>query len=268
MESLKERLDAFFANLYSERSATYMQFDKEYEIAYLNNQKYRYLHILENLPRSKESFRVLDIGTTPFTFFIKEYFPHYEVCTLDLTELMEKRSAEKGIRFKRCDLAKEPIPYDTDFFDVVIFSEVLEHLFAPPSTVLAKVLKVMRNDGTLFLSVPNVANLISRLKLLVGINPEPLTENLMKEGRVHGFTHLHLYSKKELTSLAESCSFNVMKSAYLSPKPFRYKAIGKISAFYAAARVIYDSICFLVPPFRDSILLQCKAKKTSDSSSK
>jgi hypothetical protein len=56
------------------------------------------------LPVSAGPLRILDIGTTPFTLFIKRQFPQYEICTIDLTDLLKERCRTAEIELQSYDL--------------------------------------------------------------------------------------------------------------------------------------------------------------------
>jgi SAM-dependent methyltransferase len=55
-------------------------------------------------------------------------------------------------------------------FDVVFCGEVLEHMFSP-DRLLRQLASVLRPDGLLVLSTPNLAYWVNRLLLLLGISP-------------------------------------------------------------------------------------------------
>jgi len=152
-----------------EELSSYIELDKDRELAYMKGHEYRFKEIINSIPRSSNPIKILDIGTTPFTIFIKETYPHYEVSTLDRTNLMESRCKAKNIQFKTCDLDEQSIPFKDDCFDFVIFTEVLEHVFALPTEVLREIRRIMCMGGKLILSVPNIAALYKRIKLLFGI---------------------------------------------------------------------------------------------------
>jgi hypothetical protein len=55
-------------------------------------------------------------------------------------------------------------------FDVVFCGEVIEHVFIPDALV-ENLKTVMRDDGLLIVSTPNLAYWVNRLLLLVGVSP-------------------------------------------------------------------------------------------------
>ena len=53
------------------------------------------------------------------------------------------------------DIEEMEIPYNPSSFDCIIFADVLEHL-VDPLAAIHKVKKVLKNDGTIIMSIPNV----------------------------------------------------------------------------------------------------------------
>ena len=52
-------------------------------------------------------------------------------------------------------------------FDAVVFADVLEHLNNPTQT-LEKTKQILKRGGTIYISLPNIANIYMRLHLLLG----------------------------------------------------------------------------------------------------
>ena len=65
------------------------------------------------------------------------------------------------------DVDSEDLPFDSGSFDIVVFSEVMEHLRFPQKA-LAEISRVLRKDGRLIGSVPNAFRLRNRWKFLLG----------------------------------------------------------------------------------------------------
>ncbi len=82
--------------------------------------------------------------------------------------------ARNGGRYRfhvdRFDLAG-PFPYADEIFDVVIFTEVLEHLAVDPLHTLSELSRVTRTGGWLLVSTPNCASAKSLLSILRGNHP-------------------------------------------------------------------------------------------------
>lgn len=248
-----KKLDKYLNSLKTEKSEAYIELDKDKELAYMESHKYHFAMVLEGIPISPNPIRILDIGTTPFTLFIKEAYPHYEVAAIDLTNLLEDRHKAKHIELKICNLATQPIPFDDSYFDVVIFTEVLEHLPTPPMDILGEVSRILRTGGKLIFSTPNFASLLNRIKLLVGINPMNSADQQFKRGWIHGHGHVREYTMKELLCvLISSCNFKILKKQFISPTP----SIRSIRSAYQLASQTYRLARLLMPTFRTEIYIE------------
>ncbi|MGA2160299.1 MAG: methyltransferase domain-containing protein [Dehalococcoidia bacterium] len=231
-----------------ESSPSHIELNREKEIKYVQGHKYHFLNIINSLPE-KESLKLLDIGITPNTFLIKCLYPTYEVSAVDLTNLMEEGCNKFGIRLDIVDLSSQIMSFDDNYFDVVIFTEVLEHIFAPPSKVLSEVRRVMKSGGLLIFSVPNIATLLNRVRFLFGVTPLPPADDQMKDGWVHGHDHIHEYTMREVDVLFKDCKFRVVHKSY-----FGFVVGSKYPRILA---FLYNIICNFVPSFKGIIFLKC-----------
>jgi SAM-dependent methyltransferase len=74
-----------------------------------------------------------------------------------------------GIEVVEADLYDVALPEAA--FDVVTSFETFEHLWHSPKPIVNKVQSALKSGGSFVLSVPNVVNLASRLKMLLGRSP-------------------------------------------------------------------------------------------------
>jgi len=66
------------------------------------------------------------------------------------------------------DLNQCSLPYDDDFFDAITFTEVIEHI-EDHRKILKEANRVLKKDGVLVITTPNILNMKSRIRfLLVG----------------------------------------------------------------------------------------------------
>ncbi len=244
--------DEFLKELKDEVSESRLGLSKGYELAYMTDNP-RSKKIVKGIPSSEERLKILDIGTTPFTFFIKRLYPHYDIATIDLTDLMKQRCEARDIMFKKCNLEKDHIPFEDNYFDVVIFTEVLEHLLVPPTVVLREILRVLSVGGKLIFSVPNFATLLNRMKLLFGITPMAPADNQMKQGWVHGHGHAREYTMKELLSILTGCNFTILRREFVGATP-NVRAIRNV---YQLMLQVYRLICLIIPSLRGIIFVEC-----------
>jgi SAM-dependent methyltransferase len=188
----------------------------EASLQYLEHARHRFDVILTALPQVARPLTVLDIGTTPFTLFLKQQYPHFPIATIDLTSFWHDRCRRQGIDFYPCDLACDALPFTDESFDVIIFTEVLEHLPAAPAQILSKIQRVLRVGGQLLFSVPNFASLRNRLQLLWGRSPLELQEPQYQS--IHGHGHLREYTMRELKQLFATSDLKLTQCRFIQPR--------------------------------------------------
>ncbi|MGH9595790.1 MAG: methyltransferase domain-containing protein, partial [Edaphobacter sp.] len=96
-------------------------------------------------------------------------------------------------------------------FDLIVFSEVIEHLCLAPEYVLAALRALLTDTGVLICTTPNAADLAKRVRLLLGRNPyERLRFYSMNPG------HIREYTRQELREIAESVGLQCIQHAYFN----------------------------------------------------
>ena len=86
-------------------------------------------------------------------------------------------------------------------FDVIMFSDVLEHT-VDPGGVLSGFLDYLSDDGRIVVSVPNVANWVTRFGLLFGRFTYTATGVLDR-------THLRFFTRRSAIELVRGCGLEV-----------------------------------------------------------
>jgi len=123
---------------------------------------------------------------------------------------------EAQSKFKACkvDLEQDALPFDSNFFDIVICNQVFEHLkqvYRP----MSEIHRILRPGGVLLFSVPNLASLHNRLLMLFGAQP---TSIRIIGPHVRGFTHSSLRKFIELNGM-----FHIVDETGVGFHPFPAK---------------------------------------------
>lgn len=221
--------------------------EEQTETQYLRFHIYRYVETLSLIPISSSKLNVLDVGISSghLAILVRKLFG-YQVYGVDAQDVSTPRFPSEGIDLKICDIVNQPLPYDAESFDIVLFCEVLEHLTVSPYKVMNELWRVLKKDGILIFSTPNIAALVKRLKLLVGKNP---LSSFNRNGEIN--YHIHEYTKSELASLIEQANFR-LDMLYLSDCWER--TFNNVNPL----RLAYKLVVKCVPSFRGCILARAR----------
>lgn len=117
---------------------------------------YAWLEIIGCIPAERR--RILDAACGRGAVSQMLFFKGHNVFACDIEDgFMADR---KHIDFRLVDLDKK-IPYEGNYFDTVIHCEALQYLHHP-SVFIGEAARILRNRGSLILSVPNIHNLQGR----------------------------------------------------------------------------------------------------------
>jgi SAM-dependent methyltransferase len=199
---------------------------------------------------------ILDIGTSPLTFIYKRYFGAVDMFTIDRTGLLTERCRAGDIDHRVCNLLNEPIPLEDGQMDMVVFTEVLEHLNTGPGKIFSEINRVLKPGGMLVFSLPNTAMLKNRVAALLGkpvlepvyaVFKEEKSEQSQGDGEwVHGLGHIREYTMSETTDIVRRYGFAVQSArsadAFIDP-PDRFSTLRRIAwpVYRIASRIVPNS---------------------------
>jgi methionine biosynthesis protein MetW len=142
---------------------------------------------------NSKKLKVLDVGVGDgvyerlLTGNVRKKVDLYGV---DISKKQLKR-ARKHVDYIKCvNVDSEKIPFEDSKFDLVIVSELLEHLFTPEK-VLFEAVRLLKKGGLLFLTYPNSGSLQIRISLLFTGRSPMLNYSKNKE-------HIRFFDKKDI----------------------------------------------------------------------
>lgn len=114
-----------------------------------------------------------------------------KVTGIDISQKAIKEAQKVLTNTKVVDLNNSGrTPFKDNTFDIVIASEIIEHLFQPANT-LKEFYRVLKSDGQLILSTPNFLYWGNRLKFLIG-QFKYTQSGMFDEGHIHFYTYQSL----------------------------------------------------------------------------
>jgi ubiquinone/menaquinone biosynthesis C-methylase UbiE len=170
--------------------------------------------ILQNRTRGK----VLDVPAGEGALAKRLKNLGFEVFCCDLyTEIFKL----PGTEIKRGNLDAR-LPYDDQFFETVVCVEGLEHI-ENPANAIREFTRILKTDGTLIVSVPNIMNIEERLKWLFNgytSHFKPLSADALADiqkefgGMEEIALHVNPIGYSEIRYLLEKNGFRIEKTYF------------------------------------------------------
>jgi len=206
-----------------------------------------------NLPTKS---KVLDIGCYPpylLNFLAKQNFDTYGICS------QHETVNQPNINILNVDY--DSLPYKDDQFDLIVMSEVLEHLTNDPVNILSEIYRVLKPGGYFLITTPNVLRTQNIISLLIGKNIyfelDQLKNSSQKLGTIY-FRHNREYSSKELLTLLKSSGFPENSIKYfISYTPYRAKNTSD-SIWMKTIKYLNYFLMLIFPKRKDTLLVLTK----------
>jgi len=196
--------------------------------AYVETHRTRLERTLALTPPGGLDDRVLEMGAyLHITPALKTRLGYGEVrgCYYGRRGETDHRSviSEKGEDF-RCDIdlfdaEKDRFPYNDGYFSTVLCCELIEHLPSDPMHMMCEINRILKPEGTLVLTTPNIASARALSAILQGFHPMlfPAYIRPNPSGETEA-RHNREYSPREVKDLLENSGFEV---STLETGPFR-----------------------------------------------
>jgi SAM-dependent methyltransferase len=185
---------------------------------YLDGSFERFMVTMEYLPDGPG--RVLELGATPYfvTMLMRRLRPDYH---LELANFFGEDRANSGViheavienakygeqvtlPFRQFNVERQPFPYPDEHFDGILFCEILEHLLYDPAAALLECRRVLKPNGWLLVTTPNLARYENVAKLWLGQNPSAAYSSHGPYGR-----HNREYTLGEVEQLLAGLGFRI-----------------------------------------------------------
>ena len=206
--------------------------DPDGRIRYLKNEKKDkinnwYGETINYLNTSYKPGKILDFGAG-LGFFLEGINRKWKKYALETS-----KSALQVLRSKKnlvvYNDVNQLLKTKKNYFDVIFFYHVIEHLHNPQE-VLKKLTLLLKKNGTLIVGTPNINCIAFKL--------------FKKNFRLLGPGHLCLFNEKSLRSIVESCGFKVFKKEFpfFKTKYFNLKNLFQLSQIHKISPPFYGSI--------------------------
>lgn len=89
---------------------------------------------------------------------------------VDYIDVSSSTRSTTTFKFQHFNIEEDSFPYPDNHFELVIFAEIIEHLLNDPCKVLREIKRVLKPNGVLILTTPNVARLENVARFISGAN--------------------------------------------------------------------------------------------------
>lgn len=176
---------------------------------YFNNARKRYRSELDMLqPYLFEGCKVLEVGSSPYhlTWVLQEL--GVDITGVDIApERFSDFVDALGIKSVKCNVETEKMPFDDNSFDLVIFNEVFEHMRIDLISTMKELNRVLKKDGVLMLSTPNLYSIQNLVRIALGRGFDNPYEEFNKLHTIGHMGHVREYSVKQVKVFLNNTGF-------------------------------------------------------------
>ncbi|WP_130734807.1 bifunctional 2-polyprenyl-6-hydroxyphenol methylase/3-demethylubiquinol 3-O-methyltransferase UbiG [Flavobacterium sp. J27] len=166
------------------------------------------LDLVSLINLDNKNLKILEIGAAygETLNFLKEKGIASEVIGIDLFEDVKNKQNYKELdRFIFGNIEYLDLEEYNDYFDIILFPDVLEHLIEPKKT-LQKAHKLLKTNGKIIVSMPNIRHYSALVKIF-------LKGDFRYEGSgIFDYTHMRFYCKKNIVELISISGYKIEKA--------------------------------------------------------
>jgi SAM-dependent methyltransferase len=217
-------------------TSTYLQQSQSGYVRYHAPRYETLLKLLHKLYTGVE--KILDVGISPFNEIAYQSLK----TNIDTIGFIEDKPTETGFNYQfDLNKAQHEADWRRDIpqYDIIVFSEVLEHLHTSPKLVLAFLRSLLKKGGRIIIQTPNATVLHKRLQMLLGANPY----NLIRDD-ITNPAHFREYTARELEFYCRDAGFDIEVLSFENYFDYRYshhsgdavvehKLYGVVNLFYS-----------------------------------
>jgi len=138
----------------------------------------------------------------------------YDVTSIDIDPSRFGQAIERNrLCVIKCDIEKQPLPFDVARFDIALFNELFEHLRIDPIFTMCEVRRVLKPGGLLLLSSPNLRSLQGLANFLLRNRATSCAEDVYGEYEklktIGHMGHVREYTTREIVEFLDRVGFSV-----------------------------------------------------------
>ncbi len=202
----------------------------------------------------KNKIKILDIGCSKGFMAENLMSYNFEFYGIDINKEDVKFAKKYYKKIKIIDIDNENLPYKNNFFDIIIMGDIIEHL-KEPLKALKNIKNLLKRNGIIIISTPNIANIYIRFNLLCG-NFEYTDRGILDK------THLRFFTLKTFRQLVKESHLKIINENFTPiPLPMINNVFSQGKFLNFLHKLNHLSTCFLPKLFSFQFILYCKKCK-------
>ena len=148
---------------------------------------------------------IMEVGVWPhgILYTLKKNFPNNTYIGVDLSDQVLEYLEKNGYQYHRTDIGIESIDIPDQTVDIIVFNEVIEHIFDCQHAV-NELYRVLKQWGRLYISTHNTFNIAMRIKYLFGMIPNGSLD--VTDTNSHG-EHIRIFNHSIFLTLLQRAGF-------------------------------------------------------------
>lgn len=186
---------------------------------------------MNSIQKIEKGAKILDIGAGLGKAMIAFEKKGYDVYGIEPSKPFYDRAVEKmGVKKEKLKLSMiEDCEFESNTFDVIIFTAVLEHLYEP-AEIINKVMGWLKPNGLLFIEVPSSDWVTNKLiNFIYRIRGKDYVANLSP---MHEPYHLYEFSKKNFEFHSKENNYEIADCQYYVCQTFLPSVLDPLLKWY------------------------------------
>lgn len=209
--------------------------DDETSQSYIKIHRHRLIDMLKLIPKGDGTQRMLELSSyRHMPPLIHRYGKYSEVITTAFwhgaperkpqTICNHKTGEELSFDFIRLNVERDPFPFSDESFDVALCGELIEHLSEDPMHMMAELNRILKWDGLVIITTPNITSAISIEAALHGRSPY-IHGQYHRENFFYGLgdRHNREYTPEDVRVVLEAAGFEAIqlftRDTWNEPRP-------------------------------------------------
>jgi SAM-dependent methyltransferase len=173
-------------------------------------------------------------------------------------DILKKAWETTGVQIEECDVCRSPLIYPSEMFDCVMCCAVLEHLHSSPKFPLGEMKRVLKPNGVMIITVPNLGAINKRINFLLGRKHYlPLSGYFYGSGPIYG--HIREFYRHEIVKIIEWVGELKINHLQL----FNHDHVFPRNPLRSLYSRFLTSLSMIYPNFKDAIIVVARKEEKS-----